>query len=147
MSEACKQRTKRRSFLFLFWMIIGASPRWKSKIWKWAWLWLVRRLSVSCWFTSGPLSLHVVPGGWAAEAPGREEGARAGGDTEGLWGEQQLHQARKGKAWAEDGGQQGEQGGPAGCHVGEAAGEGTFLVMSFIESGAWRMFSPPHWKC
>lgn len=66
-----------------------------------------------------------VPGGGAAEAPGREEGARARGDPEGLWGEQQLHQARQGKAGTEDGSQQGEQGGPAGCYAGAAAGKGT----------------------
>lgn len=71
--------------------------------------------------------LPSVPGGGAAEAPGREEGARARGDPEGLWGEQQLHQARQGKAGAENGGQQGEPGGPAGCYAGAAAGKGTVV--------------------
>lgn len=72
------------------------------------------------------VALHppLVPGGWTAEAPRREEGARARGDPEGLRGEQQLHQECQRKTGAEDGGHQGEQGGSAGCHVGEAAGKG-----------------------
>lgn len=66
----------------------------------------------------------LVPGGRTAEAPRREEGARARSHPEGLRGKQQLHQERQGKTGAEDGGHQGEPGGPAGCHVGEAAGKG-----------------------
>lgn len=81
------------------------------------------RNCVSCTFFSFK-TLPLVPGSRAAEAPGREEGARARGDPESLWGEQQLHQECKGEAGAEDGGHQGEQGGPAGCNAGEAAGEG-----------------------
>lgn len=95
----------------------------------------------NCLFTSPSLPPPVpsVPGGWAAEAPGREEGARARGDPESLWGEQQLHKARQGEAGAEDGGQQGEQGGPAGCYAGAAAGEGTVshqcAALSTVYSG------------
>lgn len=65
-----------------------------------------------------------MPGGRTAEAPRREEGARARGHPEGLRGKQQLHQERQGKTGAEDGGHQGESGGSACCHVGEAAGKG-----------------------
>lgn len=79
---------------------------------------------LSCNFMVSALCPPLVPGGWTAEAPRREEGARAWGDPEGLWGKQQLHQERQGKTGAEDGGHQGEPGGSAGCHVGEAAGKG-----------------------
>lgn len=82
------------------------------------------RLKLPCNVMVSALCPPLVPGGWTAEAPRRKEGARAWGDPEGLWGEQQLHQERQGETGAEDGGHQGKPGGTAGCHVGEAAGKG-----------------------
>lgn len=76
--------------------------------------------------TSILISPHFpsVPGSRAPQTSGREEGTRARGHSESHRGEQQLHQNGQREVDAENGGQQGEQGGPSSRYDRTSPGEG-----------------------